>query len=126
MHSSTTLTSSSQTQENARASSSLQDFRPRRLTILDEAAKATDGDRPATYGHPLDHFSLTISLVNARFAHKLKEPLTADEWPIIMMLDKIARHANRGQRDSLVDVAGYARTVEMLEVERERRSTKDA
>lgn len=92
------------------------------MTILEEAAKATGGDRPGEYGHPLDHFQLTVDLVNARFASKLREPFTVEDWPIVMVLDKLARHAHRRQRDSLVDVAGYARTAEMVEEERARRA----
>lgn len=85
------------------------------MNILEEALKATDGDRPSQYGHPREHFKRTVALVNAHFAHKLREPLVVDDWPVLMILDKLARLAHRGQRDSLVDVAGYARTLEMVQ-----------
>lgn len=48
-------------------------------------------------------------------------PLAVEDWPVFMMIDKLARYAHREQRDSLVDVAGYARTREMVDEERARR-----
>lgn len=94
------------------------------MTILEEAIQVTSSDRPSTYGHPLDHFTRTIGMLNARFAHKLKEPLDPEDWAVIMMLDKIARSAHSYSRDNLVDVAGYARTYEMVKEERAKRTEK--
>ena len=82
----------------------------RTKTVLQEAEEATGG-RPGDYGRPLAHFSLTVSMINARFGTSF----TPAEWAQMMMLDKMARFAFRGQRDSLVDVCGYARTIEMVE-----------
>lgn len=86
-------------------------------TILEEAARITSKDRQEAHGHPRDHFAVTVALINARFAHKLLEPFKAWEWPIIMVLDKVGRGATSGEppmRDSLVDIAGYARTCERV------------
>jgi hypothetical protein len=45
-----------------------------------------------------------------RFAHKLKEPFTTLDWPLMMELDKIARGdvTDDKQDDDDVDIAGYA------------------
>lgn len=84
-------------------------------TILDEAKRITAGDRQKAYGHPSEHFARVVALVNARFSHKLKEPFEVWEWPIVMLLDKLSRgNGSPPSRDSLVDIAGYARTCEMV------------
>lgn len=99
-------------------------------TILDDAHDATDGAngaaRPQRYGHPLDHFGLTARLVSERFREKLLEPFTAEDWAVVMVLDKVARHAFVGDRDSLADIAGYARAREMVDAERARRGMRPA
>ncbi len=65
-------------------------------------------DRRAKYGPPSEHFARTVGAINAIFAHKLKEPLTLGDWAQIMILDKLARHQEKPQRDNPADTAGYA------------------
>jgi hypothetical protein len=64
--------------------------------------------RRETYGPPTEHFQRTVGAINAIFGHKLKEPLTMEDWAQIMVLDKVARHQGRPIVDNPVDVAGYA------------------
>lgn len=62
-------------------------------------------DRRGKYGPPVNHFSITVRLVNAAFGTSFTE----SDWATIMVLDKIAR--SRGPmdcRDNDVDLAGYA------------------
>lgn len=62
-------------------------------------------DRRGKYGPPINHFSITVRLVNAAFGTSFTE----SDWATIMVLDKIAR--SRGPmdcRDNDVDLAGYA------------------
>ena len=62
-------------------------------------------DRRGKYGPPINHFSITVRLVNAAFG----TTFTESDWATIMVLDKIAR--SRGPmdcRDNDVDLAGYA------------------
>lgn len=73
-----------------------------------ETAKQTITERRATYGPASEHFKRTIGAINAIFAHKLREPFTEDDWPQIMILDKIARHQEQPKADNKVDTAGYA------------------
>ena len=73
-----------------------------------DIAKATIMKRRETYGPPVEHFARTIGMINALFAHKLKEPLTVSDWPQIMMCDKMARHQEKPIEDNSVDCAGYS------------------
>lgn len=89
--------------------------RPPSEALLLEAA-ATVADRRQTYGPCTDHFTITIGLLNAAFAHKLRarlaaglEPFELTDWPLIMSLDKVARYMGPGRSpDCAVDLAGYA------------------
>lgn len=74
-------------------------------------------DRRASYGHPKDHFARTVGMINAAFADKLRVPLEPSDWPLIMILDKIARHTGEGRKkpDTPVDLAGYAATLAEVE-----------
>jgi hypothetical protein len=60
--------------------------------------------------------------MNAVLGRKLSEPLTAEEAALCMVGVKLARLAHTPDHvDSLIDVAGYARIVEMIGEERLRR-----
>lgn len=87
-------------------------------TILDEAAALTSGDRQRAYGHPRQHFACTAALVTAYLRRRrlLRDgaALEARDWACLMALDKVSRYAGGRKRDCLVDLAGYARTAEML------------
>jgi hypothetical protein len=37
-----------------------------------------------------------------------------DQIPLLMIAVKLSRHTNKPQRDNLTDIAGYARTAEMV------------
>lgn len=87
-------------------------------TILDEAHLAVEGARGRDYGHPLDNHSRTAAL----WAVYLGRPVTPEDVCFLNMLQKIARCMNSVTRDGLVDLAGYARNVEMVQQERERRA----
>lgn len=92
--------------------------------ILAEAERLTNQDRRSLYGHPLDDYERTAGLFNAAFAHKLKEPLTAEEMMLTMVLVKISREINLPKRDNRVDAAGYINCIEMSYRERERRNSE--
>lgn len=77
--------------------------------LLSESLAAVR-DRRVSYGHPKDHFARTVGMINAAFADKLRVPLEPSDWPLIMILDKIARHTGEGRKkpDTPVDISGYA------------------
>jgi len=92
-----------------------------RETILQEAQRLTHGPRQADYSHPLDDYTRTAALVNAAFAHKLKEPFMPEEVTLIMALVKISRQVHKPKRDNMVDLAGYAWCTDDIPAERNRR-----
>lgn len=86
-------------------------------TILQEAQRLVHGDRGAAYGHPLDNFTQTAEL----WAAILETPVTAEEVALCMIAVKISRQCNAPKRDNVVDIAGYAETLQMTIEERARR-----
>ena len=80
-------------------------------TILEEASRVVDGDRQNDYGHPLDNHGRTAAF----WSTLLGIEITPEHVCIMNMLQKISRSMNRMTRDSLVDIAGYARNVEMVQ-----------
>jgi hypothetical protein len=86
-------------------------------TILDEAAEAVDSDREAIYGHPADDFRRVTNA--ARVIGLYPTSFQADtpelHHALYMILVKIARLVNTpDHHDSIVDIAGYARTYEKV------------
>ena len=88
------------------------------MSILLEAQGLVHGDRQVTYGHPLDDFSRTAAMWSAI----LGVPVTAEQVGLCMCAVKISRQCNSPKRDNLVDLAGYAETVQMVADERKRRA----
>jgi len=90
-------------------------------TILDEAKELVYGDRGAAYGHPLDDYARTAGAASALLAHKLREPLLAEDVIIIMECVKLSREVNSPKRDNRVDMAGYALCLDRVYEERRAR-----
>lgn len=88
--------------------------------ILKEADRLTSGARNVDYGTPLDNFTQTARLINAAFG----TTFTAEDVGLLMILLKVSRQRNRKTRDNLVDIAGYARTIEMVQEERKKRAAE--
>ncbi len=77
-------------------------------SILQEAHRLTHGARNNDYGHPLDDYTRTAALVSALLAHKLKEPISAEEMALAMCCVKMSRQVHMPKRDNMTDLAGYA------------------
>jgi hypothetical protein len=90
-----------------------------RVKLLEEAIRIVR-ERGDDYGKPGDHFSITIGMLNAAFARKLREPLVTADWPIIMVCDKIAREQHKPKRDNACDMAGYAACLGEIRAEESR------
>ena len=85
-------------------------------SVLLEAQGLVHGDRQASYGHPLHDFSRTAMMWSAI----LGTTVTAEQVGLCMCAVKISRQCNAPKRDNLVDLAGYAETVQMVINERKR------
>jgi hypothetical protein len=86
------------------------------LSILDEAAKLVDGDRGAHYGHPADDFARVAGAALALGVRPTDDTnLAGLHHALYMILVKVARLVETpSHHDSIVDIAGYARTYEMI------------
>lgn len=102
-------------------------MREERKSILEEAEEAVQGPRRQDYGNPSDNHDTTAILwacyLSARRRNENFSPEGIDVC-IMNILQKISRIAN-GQvtRDSLIDIAGYARNAEIILHETEEVAT---
>lgn len=85
--------------------------------ILQEADRITSKDRRVAYGPVGPDFQRIAELWTAHLREKLTAPITAEDYGVMMILMKTARFSYGKSRDSLVDVAGFARTLELLQEE---------
>jgi len=83
------------------------------MNILTEADQATSGDRNRDYGHPLENYGRTATYWNVYLSHHLG-PLTAEDICWLNILQKISREQHKSKRDNWTDIAGFARTREMI------------
>ena len=88
------------------------------MNVLDEANSLVHGDRGVDYGHPLDDFTKTATMWGAI----LGVPVTAEQVGLCMCCVKISRQLNKPKADNLIDLAGYAETVNMCVEERAKRT----
>lgn len=84
---------------------------PRSGDVLEEAARLVAGDRGEDYGHPRDDFERTAGAWRALFGWDVQ----ARQVALAMVVVKLSRlQETPDKRDSIVDIAGYARTYEMV------------
>ena len=86
-------------------------------SVLTEAEGLVHGDRNDDYGHPLDDFSRTAKMWSAI----LGVEVSAEQVGLCMCALKISRECNKPKRDNMVDLAGYAETVQWCRDEKYRR-----
>jgi hypothetical protein len=80
------------------------------MNVLEEANTLTTTDRQDDYGHPADDFARTATMWSAITGHNIM----TEHVPLMMIALKISRECNKHKRDNLVDIAGYARTLELV------------
>jgi hypothetical protein len=96
------------------------------MNILEEAAKVVDGPRQADYGTPIENHKRTADLLTAYLKGKygFVYVLTPEDVCFLNILQKVSRGINGLTRDTLVDIAGYARNIEIIQ-DAERRAWKE-
>lgn len=80
-----------------------------RGTVLNEALRIINGERQSMYGDPEDSFDLICGYWKNYLRGKgiPADKLSAADVMMMMVLFKIAREANQGSVDNIVDGAGY-------------------
>jgi len=87
-------------------------------SVCQEADRLVSTDRQDVYGHPLDDFGKTARIWSAI----LGCDVTEEQVALCMIGVKVSRLCNTpDHRDSLVDIAGYAKTHDLVTEERRRR-----
>ena len=91
---------------------------PLHISVLCEAARITSGDRNKYYGHPRDNHGCTAEMWQSYLSRKLGTDVELDARDVCMLniLQKVSRDANMPYRDNLVDICGYARNAELVEI----------
>lgn len=93
-------------------------------TILEKAERIVMGDREEMYGHPKDNHQCTAELWNAYLKRRkqtmpyadalISDELVPTDICFLNILQKVSRCANKISKDSLADIAGWARCVERI------------
>ena len=85
------------------------------MSILSEADAIAGEDRSRDYGHPLVNHQRIADIWSVQLGPILKRPILPGEAALMMIGLKLARLVNSpGHRDSVVDVAGYAKCWDMI------------
>lgn len=79
-------------------------------SVLQEAERIINGQRHDDYGDVRESFERIGKL----WAPLLGVDVTAEQVALCMIQLKVARALNKYQRDSIVDIAGYAGCLEKL------------
>ena len=82
------------------------------LSILQEAEKLVHGDRAKAYGHPYDNCVRVATMWGAILGHRV----APEQIGLCMIALKLGRECQKPGRDNMVDIAGYAETVEMVKL----------
>ena len=80
------------------------------MTILEEAAQVVEA-RGKNYAHPRENYERIAPM----WSSILGAQVTPEQIALCMIVVKVSRHCHKPKRDNLVDIAGYARTLEMLD-----------
>lgn len=104
------------------------DSKAKVANVLHKADEVTSKDRNRYYGHPLDNHTNTAAFWSAYIGRKfgVNVSLTARDVCMMMVLLKVSRDANKENEDNLIDICGYARNAEMVNLEAEKRGTENS
>jgi len=88
-------------------------------TVLQEADRIVASDRNSDYGHPYEDFSRTTLF----WQGILGIPIKPEQVGLCMIGVKLSRECHKPKRDNRTDLAGYAKTVDLVH---ERRAQLEA
>jgi len=88
---------------------------PTYIPISQEALSIVQGPRAQAYGSVLENFTRVAKLWSA----VLNTHVSDRQVGLCMVLLKVSRESHKHGRGNLVDIAGYAETLDMLEREKE-------
>ena len=91
-------------------------------SVLEEAQELLHGARMEEYGSPVDSFK-RISKMWSIF---LDTEVTPEQVALCLIQMKVSRAIYSNKRDSFVDIAGYAGTLELLHDESNHRWAEEA
>lgn len=80
-------------------------------SVCQEAERITGGERQASYGHPIFNFTRTARIWEV-ILDREAGAITPEQVGLCMIGVKMARHLHKPKRDNLVDVCGFAKTVQ--------------
>jgi hypothetical protein len=80
-------------------------------TCVQEAQRIVYSNRRADYGHPATDFKRTAAL----WSIILDSQVDSRDVGLCMIALKMSRQLNKPKRDNLVDIAGYAETINMID-----------
>jgi len=80
-------------------------------TILQEAERLVSGERQWAYAHPKDNCTRIGEIWGIILE---QEPIKPEVVGLMMIGLKIARQIHRPTKDNLVDIAGYARVIDII------------
>lgn len=83
--------------------------------ILENAETLTSLDRQSEYGHPLDNFTHGASIFSALINRRYNTNINLDwkDYGAIMLAVKLDRLAGKYSEDTITDIAGYARCLQL-------------
>jgi hypothetical protein len=82
--------------------------------ITTEAEEIVNGERRQDYGDYRDEANKLAQVWTVILDGKLKEPLTAEDIPKLMIALKLLRETNKAKRDNRVDMVGYTILLDRL------------
>ena len=85
--------------------------KPFAKSVCQEADEIVSGERRSDYGHPSDEFKQVSQMWSAITGVEIN----SRQVGLMMICLKVVRENHKHKRDNLVDIAGYAKTVELVE-----------
>jgi hypothetical protein len=82
------------------------------VSVIEEALRLVHGDRQESYGHPTEDFARTGRMWGAILGIPDVTPRLV---ALCLIALKVSRETHRHKDDTLVDIAGYAETLALIE-----------